>query len=260
MRGQAQHWRYRLAGLEITTDRPAPGLGEAGYHDGSLEVRFVAGELQPEPTGWYLLPAHGVATAMLREDGRLARIAVPDDGALDVALQLRRVAPFAAALQGRVTLHAAALRLGGAAVALIGGSGAGKSTLATCLGRQGHAVIADDLLPCRRHAGQIVVPATDGGGEPAFVPLALLCFLQPRRRRQGGARLTPIGPRQALVALARNGFGELRSPRIWRAQFERYGELSSTAASFSLELPDALQRLDGVARELAAMLANEARR
>lgn len=68
--------------------------------------------------------------------------------------------PVAAALlrlRGCVPLHASAVLVDGAAIALVGPSGAGKSTLAASFARLGATVLADDVLAAALDGGRIVV-------------------------------------------------------------------------------------------------------
>ncbi|MGE4220718.1 MAG: HPr kinase/phosphorylase [Alphaproteobacteria bacterium] len=63
--------------------------------------------------------------------------------------------------RGLFPLHAAAVEIGGQAVAFAGDSGAGKSTLAAALSRQGHRLLADDVSIIDVHApeGPLAMPA-----------------------------------------------------------------------------------------------------
>ena len=70
------------------------------------------------------------------------------------------IAAYMRHLQGKVTLHASCVALGGRAVAFAGNSGAGKSTIAAALCRSSRAaLLADDTLALERsHTGFEVVP------------------------------------------------------------------------------------------------------
>jgi hypothetical protein len=71
------------------------------------------------------------------------------------------VAAAAALLRGYLVLRAAAVSIGGRAVALCGGSAAGKSSLAAALGQRGHSVLADAVTVIStdpNHGGFIVAP------------------------------------------------------------------------------------------------------
>ena len=58
--------------------------------------------------------------------------------------------------KGRLVLHAAAIRIGGEAVLLLGKSGSGKSSLAASFEREGYALLGDDALVVSWH-GQIAL-------------------------------------------------------------------------------------------------------
>ena len=57
-------------------------------------------------------------------------------------------------LRGVPALHASAVAVGGAALAVVGSAGAGKSTTAAARAARGHAVVADDVLALRALLGR----------------------------------------------------------------------------------------------------------
>jgi len=57
------------------------------------------------------------------------------------------VLAFALRLRGTIPLHASGAVIDGRAVLFVGPAGAGKSTTAAALGRLGHAVVSDDVVP-----------------------------------------------------------------------------------------------------------------
>jgi len=61
---------------------------------------------------------------------------------------------FALRLRGTPCLHASAVRVRSAAVALMGPGGAGKSTMAAVLARLGAAVVTEDVLPLTDREGR----------------------------------------------------------------------------------------------------------
>ena len=70
-------------------------------------------------------------------------------GTASESIELARHGParrFLLQQQGLIVLHAAAVRLGHRAVALLGTSGSGKSTLAAALLARGHRLLAEDIL------------------------------------------------------------------------------------------------------------------
>ena len=60
-------------------------------------------------------------------------------------------------LRGIVCLHASAVGIDGAAVALVGAAESGKSTTATAFAKLGFPILADDLVTLWPHAGQYLV-------------------------------------------------------------------------------------------------------
>ena len=60
---------------------------------------------------------------------------------------------FALRLRGTVCLHASAVQIGNAAIALLGQGEAGKSTTAAAFARMGYRVLTDDVAPLRECGG-----------------------------------------------------------------------------------------------------------
>ncbi len=238
------------AGLRVRCRSPLPGLEDDGWADGEVTVRF--GAAAPRPGRWLALPRQcggGVVAA----DGRELRLPEAASGRSGRAAAVRQAVPFAAILQGRITLHAAAVACPGGVAAFTGPSGSGKSTLAAALERSGVTVCADDLLPCREADGGCVGPARRPGGPWTLAPLTRVFFLAPRGDAPG-VRCTPMGRSDAVVALVRNGFGELPVADVWRRQFHLYAELAEHVEAFELRLPDGLERLAAAAGEVADLL------
>lgn len=78
----------------------------------------------------------------------------PDSSAENTALYL--LGPILALVlrfRGLVCLHASAVVVNGRAVAFVGPEEAGKSTTAAAFSRKGFAVLSDDVVPVREHAG-----------------------------------------------------------------------------------------------------------
>jgi energy-coupling factor transporter ATP-binding protein EcfA2 len=171
---------------------------------------------------------------------------------LDRAVWVRRVLPFLAALQGQVTLHASAVASTTGVYAFVGASGAGKSTLAGCLARLGWRPISDDLLPCRRREGGVIVPI----GEDQALPLRAIYFLS-RQDSLECVRRMLLNRAGCFKRLLAHGFGEIGLKNAWAAQFELYGSMANAIPAYDLVEPDALPCLDRSALEISAMLAEQ---
>ena len=142
--------------------------------------------------------------------------------------------------RGMFALHASAVRVGHAALVLVGPHGSGKSTTATAFGLRGCAVIADDIVRVARTArgwmaepfggllrlwpdavrlvlggaAQLprITPTWDkraleigtcsisGAGEP--VPIGAVAFLDEREDSPDAPRLEAVGGAEAVVRLA----------------------------------------------------------
>jgi len=95
-----------------------------------------------------LLKVPNVARYLVREGREV--IIEAEDGAKDVEIRAFLTGSvFGALLQQRnvLPLHASAIRVGDACVALAGVSGAGKSTLAAFLQDRGYPLLGDDICP-----------------------------------------------------------------------------------------------------------------
>lgn len=115
--------------------------------------------------GAALLAVEGIARYYIAP----SEIVVHPEGGDERDIAAFLIGPASAALlqmRGVVTLHAAAVEMGGRAVLLLGSSGAGKSALAAALVRRGHALLADDVSGLTAANGAILVP-------PAFPALRL---------------------------------------------------------------------------------------
>ena len=139
----------------VICDRALPGLEESGWTDGEVtvclgdraSVGVGHGEAMPE-SGWHPLPPQCGCEGLVAGDGTVLRLALAPSASGECGAAVRQAVPFAAILQGRVTLHAAAIACGGDIAAFTGASGSGKSRLAATLAGLGVRLVADDLLPC----------------------------------------------------------------------------------------------------------------
>ena len=205
------------------------------------------GAVPPSGSSWYRLPGadHLPGGAYLRTDGMAAVIPHTNQSAELRAVQIRTVAPFAAALQGRITLHASCVGRHNRAHCFIGESGAGKSTFARCLAAIGWQQICDDLLPIRLVGETWVVRAL-----PSPLALEGIFFLE-RGPPDCDLQITEVLPREALLAHLRNGFGELPDATVWQNQFEAYAAIANGVRSYRLIVPHDLSRLSSYVRHWA---------
>lgn len=252
-----------LAGARVFSNCPIPALPQSGYHDRDVEIVFIPQtgaaakhsqntEVAP-PCGIALPPATGLR-GQIAEDGRWAAIEEYPDQLQDRALSVRRVLPFAVALQGEVTLHAAAVSGASAVHAFVGASGAGKSTLAASLAGLGMQTLADDLLPCRMRDGAVAVPIDQN---QSFLPLRAVYFLARRGDAEYVSR-TQLSSADCLKRLLVHGFGEVGLKKAWAVQFALYECIARTIPAYDLLVPDCLPHLQDSARAVKALIARQA--
>ena len=149
--------------------------------------------------------------------------------------------PYSAAvLAGVQCVHAAAVIIDGAAIALAAGSGSGKSTLAAELVGRGAEFLCDDVLALSARDGQVV--AFPG---PPFAKLGSEPWVEPARRARQPAPVAAVvalersagGPPQprvepwSFIGLRRLAIG---IPRPEDAEAERFAALADLARQASL--------------------------
>jgi HPr kinase/phosphorylase len=133
---------------------------------------------------------------------------------------LAQVLPFAASANGLEVLHASAVVIDGAAVALLGPSGSGKTTLALALCDLGAGFLADDVLALEPAADRLLAhPGTprvavkiEGEGEgmvrvaPAEAPAPLAAVVLLERGSEGPLRpvVEPLAAGRDLLATTFN--------------------------------------------------------
>jgi hypothetical protein len=169
-------------------------------------------------------------------------------------------------LRGFVTLHASAVAVNGAAIALLGPQGAGKSTTAAALARRGCAVLSDDIVAVDDRDAQFrVQPAypqlnlwpqsvealygpeaslppmtpnwdkryldlrNDGYRfEQDPLPLAAVYYLGPRSADPAAPSVHTSSPRARLVSLIGNGYVTLPVGKSARArEFDVLGQIAA---------------------------------
>jgi len=157
----AERFYYHAFGLDIDSELEIVQLqvGDADQADPDRKLILQLGEVEENT-----LSAPGLRRALVRTqfryevvNGRHVTIeCLPGADRRNVTDMIAgRVMTSVIYQRGLLPLHASAVSIGGGIVALCGESGTGKSTLAAALGRNGHVVVSDDLLPVKASAGQI---------------------------------------------------------------------------------------------------------
>lgn len=245
-----------LAGVRIRCNRPLTGMSIDGDAYLDLEIRFGPATSGPctQPVGAYALPECIELTGWIAANGLRAFIAEPPVRNADVPLSIRRILPFASALQGGVILHGSAVALPAGIHVFVAASGTGKSTLAAQLGSLGLPVVADDLTPCRQVVGQVEVPLPREAQRDAQNPrLCGLHFLS-RSSVVDSVSLTPLTPAQCVVQLLWNGFSELAAPKMWASQFRNYSQIARAVPAYALTIPDDRRQVGAIATGVRAAL------
>lgn len=301
--------RYRAYGLRIASDIPLPelaGPGPAGAAELTIRRRARI-DLPPgaqDAAAWHRFAAGGAAfrwaevgAFAVSADG--ARIdAAPAPGVGEALLAFPLLGPvLAEALRrrGLLVLHASAVEIGGAGVALLADKGTGKSTAAAALLGAGARLLADDLtalvpgsweippgfaqvklspqaLAAQRPPGARARPPVHPaiGKARVLVPGLLAPRPVPVRRlyvlaRDAAARpaIGPLPPEAALPALLRfvyaSRFGReaVEGPAA-ATLFRQTVALAGLGLVRRLLLPEGLGRLDALHRAIARDLAEDA--
>lgn len=239
-----------IAGIAVTP--PLAGVSSCPSACGTLR-RTVARLSALSPGSIDLGPA-GVR-GHLSADGRT----ITTFQELGEVEDVRRVVPFAAALQGVVMLHASAIRTPVGVHAFVGASGAGKSTLARRFQVRGSHVVADDLLPLRENSGSVELAHEchlPGVGERLAHRVATVSFIR-RSALIVAPHLVRISRARALNLLLRHGFGEIASRTIWERQFAIYSRLVDSSRAGVLWIPEGLDQLDGHLTAVERLLSRE---
>jgi len=168
-----QLYRYRIAGLTVSSDVEIPGL-HADAGDAAADVTIALGpvpERLDDPAaagpnwamapGAFLLQVPGIARFWLTGGAAIAYQPELEAASGDIAAFLTGTT-FGILLhqRGLVVLHASGVAVNGQAVLFMGPSGAGKSTLATALAQRGYPLVTDDFC----------VLGADGAGRPLVHP------------------------------------------------------------------------------------------
>jgi hypothetical protein len=163
-------------------ERPPAWPGEARLisderdSDGGVIFQIEAGD------GGYRIHGPAYGASVLAGDGTEVVGSSGEEGFEGwQRLLVAQVLPFAAVLQGLEVLHAGAVVVDGAAVALSGPSGSGKTSLALALQRRGAELLADDVVAVERSGEELLAHP---GAPVAGVDLAEA----ERLGEQGGGR------------------------------------------------------------------------
>ena len=201
------------------------------------------------------------------------------------------VVGFAMRLHGIVSLHASVVAIDGKAVALCGAPGAGKSSSAAGLARLGYPVIAEDVGALQETPGGFNVQpgyprvnlwpdsarsfAVEGEPLPAITPnwgkkylpltdafypfaapLSAIYILEPRST-EVAATFRPLGPMEALIALAGNTYTNyVLDASMRQREFDVLNRIISTLPVRAVSAPHDLARLS----EFCGDLVNDFRR
>ncbi len=188
---------YSIYGVRVTTDIPfsfsAPaadvgsGSRETGVefveHDEDMSLRFAQAQLSDDdfvfesaPDGATYLRWRGFYEFTVAGDGsrvRYRRLETCDALVLQNFL-FGQVLAVALVRRGVEPLHAAAVRVGDAAVAFLGECTFGKSTLLAAFAHAGYRVLTDDMLILDRRAETMY--ARPGSGRLKLCPDSARCF------------------------------------------------------------------------------------
>ncbi|MCX7646477.1 MAG: serine kinase [Rhodobacteraceae bacterium] len=200
--------RYRAYGLRIASDIPLPELA-ATEPAGPAELairRCARLDLPPEAqqaAAWHRFAPEGAAFrwagvgafAVSASGARIDAAPAPGVGHGLVAFPLLGpVLAEALRRQGLLVLHASAVEIGGAGVALLADKGTGKSTAAAALLGRGARLLADDLTALRPGAWEI----PPGFAQLKLSPGALAAQRPPGARTRRSVHAA-IGKRRVLL-------------------------------------------------------------
>ncbi|MGN6586626.1 MAG: HPr kinase/phosphorylase [Solirubrobacterales bacterium] len=203
-------------------------------------------------------PAYGAS--VLAGDGTSVRGTPGEEGFAGwQRLLVAQVLPFAAVLQGLEVLHAGAVVLDGAGVAISGPSGAGKTSLALALVRRGAELLADDVVAVERAGDEVLAHP---GAPIAGIDHEEASRLRAAGGDEGGSLLAENGreriaradvaerpaPLQALFLLERRSEAQ-GAPRFEPADDPR--QLLASTFNLLLASPERLAGLLDVCAQLA---------
>ncbi len=253
------------AGAEISLHlEEPPDWGRQPLDDAAIRYRTPASEWQTDDNlivfelaeGFVFRYADATVFFISRDGRELWATWSPATTRADTETYLLGpVLGFAQRLMGVLCLHASAVVVNGAAIALCGPGSAGKSTTAGAFAAAGHSVLADDMTVIHEVGGRaMAMPGTDhlrvwedseqillgsSGALPRLTPtwdkralnmrgqgwtlcdtpapLVAIVLLAPRESSDTAPRLTPAPVGDAFVALAANSYANYLLDESMRA-------------------------------------------
>lgn len=202
-------------------------------------------------------------------------------------LLLDQVIPLAISHRGRVVLHASAVTTPAGAVGFVGSAGQGKSTLSAGFSKDGYPVLTDDALAIEESEGRFfALPSYPGlrlwpdhaaalfddardleavadftekrrlgpqHGQVNFShlpsPIHRLYLLSPQEAAEGhaGARITPLGPRETVMALIPHTYHlDITDSARLGQELHQLSQLASRRLCYHLAYPRDLALLPSV--------------
>jgi hypothetical protein len=299
--------RYRAYGLTLESDFPLPAL-EPWAGGGTPDVRIVEAPPSTRPSplregdGAFVLtaeeavvPIPEIGTFVVR-GGEEMRVHV-ESGASRL-----RVAQYATGnmlgmllyQRGLLVLHASAVRVGDAAIAILGPCGAGKSSTAAALYAAGMPLAADDNTAIRFEAdGAVLLPGAPSlkifpaaavalrvapdelyfindpklklgyraqrGFAHAPVPLAAVYVLQKERAPGSVGDFERIAPQQALLYLLAQSVPGRQERPGGAAVFRACARLANSVPAYAVRSFSRMDELAGLAQRMRAHAERSAR-
>jgi hypothetical protein len=170
----------RARGSEIARLWPSEGASRLWRWPREGDVRQA---IDFHPQSGFRISTPGFGLHLLSPDGRLVRSRLEGAEWAWQRLLFGQVLPLAATLQGLPLLHAAAVGVGGEAIALLAASGTGKSSTVAHLIARGASFFTDDALAVE--LGDGAVYAHPGAGMLNLDPVQLTTMTASQRRLLG---------------------------------------------------------------------------
>jgi hypothetical protein len=281
-----QTFEYLIYGLKIASSAPLPGLA-AAPHGGCADVRVWANAAAPWLAAhggseelWYASPRDGESGDPVLRVWKLAGGAYfrlryqdgsefhvdraggeiyftwPGEFELDYAMPylVGPVIGLTLRLRGFTCLHASAVEIGGAAVAILGPAHFGKSTTAAAFARLGFPVLSDDIVALDERGGSLLV-------RPGYPRLCLWPESVSALYGSGDAlpRITASWDKRYLD-LRHNGYRFHDRPAPLAAIYELSARSDTPGAPFLEDAPAARNLLSLIANTYSTYLLDTAMR